>query len=53
MTYKTTIIRSALWYNESKKTVKYMLNGLNKTELPKKLHRKIFIKSILKHVQKI
>ena len=36
MTYKTTIIRSALWYNESKKTVHYMLNGLNKSELTKK-----------------
>ena len=36
MTYKTTIIRSALWYNESKKTVKYMLSGLNKTEITQK-----------------
>ena len=36
MTYKTTIIRSALWYNESKKTVKYMLGGLNKTEITQK-----------------
>jgi len=36
MTYKTTIIRSALWYNESKKTVHYMLNGLNKSEITKK-----------------
>ena len=36
MTYKTTIIRSALWYNESKKTVKYMLNGLNKTKITQK-----------------
>lgn len=36
MTYKTTIIRSALWYNESKKTVKYMLSGLNKIEITQK-----------------
>lgn len=36
MTYKTTIIRSALWYNESKKTVKYMLNDLNKNEITQK-----------------
>ena len=35
MTYKTTIIRSSLWYSESKKTVKYILEGLSKQEINK------------------
>lgn len=33
MTYKTTITNTSFWYNESQKTVKFMLDGLTKTEI--------------------
>lgn len=36
MTYKTTITRNSLWYKESKITVKYMLEGLSKSEINEK-----------------
>ena len=36
MTYKTQITKSSFWYNESKKTVKYMLEGLSKSEINEK-----------------
>ena len=35
MTYKTTIAITSFWYNESKKTVKFMLDGLSKSEISK------------------